>query len=132
MTAIVAVVLALVAGFALLEWRQRASSRWPTDAEGLEDMRRRGVDLSKPCEFLFHLHFPSREVAVEAQQEMAREGYEAKVSAGPGAPHNIVCVKKSLVPTEAELRAVHRHLATLSRKYGGRYQGWFGSGETLQ
>lgn len=127
--AIVAVVLALVVAVALLARQQRASVRWPSDAEGLEEMRRRGVDLSKPCAFEFHLHFSSREVAVDAERAIVGEGYEAKVSGGPGLPVAIVCVKKSLVPTEAELLAVRMQLVALSRRYGGSYQGWFGSGQ---
>ena len=126
MLVVVVVVVAMLAvAVAYLARVQRNSTRWPSDAEGLAELRRNGIDLSKPRAFEFYLHFPSREIALKAERVIADEGYEVQVSAGPGLPVAILCATKSLVPREEELRAVRAQLVALSHKFGGSYEGWF-------
>ena len=122
--AIVSVAIAIALAVAYLALTQRRSLRWPSDTELLEGMRRDGIDLSKPYAIEFHLHFPSRQVALEAERAVIAEGYEAQVGAGEGLPTAIVCAKRSLVPSKAELRAVRSQLAALAHRYGGTYEGW--------
>ena len=91
----------------------------------LEIMRQEGIDLSKPRRLEFYLLFPSREVAASAVPAVVAEGYEAQVCGGPGSPQPSIVARKVLLPTKAELLAVRKQLVTLSRKYGGTYQGCF-------
>jgi hypothetical protein len=123
--AVVSVAVALAIAVAYLAWTQRRSLRWPSDAELLEGMRREGVDLSKPHTIEFHLHFPSRQAALDAERAVVTEGYEARVSAGEGLRVAILCAKRSLVPNKSELRAISAQLVALAGQYGGTYEGWF-------
>jgi len=122
---IVSIAVALALAVEYVAWIQRRSLRWPSDADLLEGMRRDGIDLSKPHTIEFHLHFASREVALEAERAVVAEGYETQVSAGEGLPTAILCAKRSLVPNKSELRAVRAQLVALARRYGGTYEGWF-------
>jgi len=123
---IVSAVLVSAIALACLAWMQRRGLNWPSDAECLEIMRQEGIDMSKPRSLEFHLLFPSRQVAVDAEHAVVGAGYEAQVfGGGPGAASSGIVARKVLVPTKAELLAVRRQLAPLSRKYGGTYQGCF-------
>jgi len=120
----------LALAVAYLAWTQRRSLRWPGDAELLDGMRNEGVDLSKPHAIEFHLHFPSRQVALDAERAAVAEGYETQVSAGEGLPVAILCAKRSLVPNKSALRAIRAQLDALARQYGGTYEGWIPPHET--
>jgi hypothetical protein len=120
---VAAIVVALVLVLAYIEWASRRHLRWPSDAECIDIMRQGGADLSKARTLEFHLHFPSRQVAIDAERAVVAAGYEAQVCAGPGAPHNLLVARKSIMPTKAELLVVRKQLVALSRKYGGTYQG---------
>lgn len=130
-TSIVVVSLVAMAALAWLAWRQRRSLRWPGDAECLEIMRQEGVDLSKPRRIEFHLHFPSREAALEAERAVAAAGFASQVGGGPGLPDAILCASKVLMPNKAEFRNVRKQLGAVARQHGGSYKGCFprGGGE---
>jgi hypothetical protein len=115
--------LAVLAAVALLAWTQHRALRWPSDAECAEILRQEGVDPSKPRMIDFHVHFPSREMALRAERAIQDLGFEVHVGGGPGSPRAILCARKMLLPTKAALRAVRRELGPLSRTFGGSYQG---------
>jgi len=127
MTLIVALIVmfVLLALIVLGRAAIRSARHVLADSEGLETLRRRGVDMNRPCKFDFHLHFANREVAVAAAEAISAAGYQTHVSAGEHAAASIVCVSQSLLPTEPELRASRRRLAELARPFNGRYQAWF-------
>jgi hypothetical protein len=123
---IVAVVLVSVLVLGYLEWASRRNLGWPSDAECIEIMRQEGVDLSKPRTLEFHLLFPSRQVAVDAEPTVIAAGFEAQVfGGGPGAASSGIVARRLLLPTKVELLTVRRQLTPVARKYGGTYQGCY-------
>ncbi len=113
--------LFLVAATFVKRWLLRLRD----DQYALSDLERSGADMSKPQSMAFHLHFPSRDAAVEAESSVRAAGYSVQIGGGDSVPFVILCAVKEVVPTLAQLSAVRSELGDLGRKYGGRLDCWF-------
>jgi len=124
-TSLILVLLILIALAAVGTWLTRTATGVLADVEGLEDLSERGLDLSQPLAFNFHLHFANREVALQAAEAIASAGFQTQVSAGENLAHAIVCATKRLIATTTELSALRKQLSELARRFGGEYSHWY-------
>jgi hypothetical protein len=95
------------------------------DVLALDQMRRRGDDLSRPRPVSFYIYFPAEQPATSGCDRATARGFDAHVRAPwePSAPW-LCLATRTLSPSAESLRAARAELVALATPLGGDYDGW--------
>ena len=127
----IAIAAVLVAWFLLRRWLRRPRTRSAQYGEAeadravLEQLRRDGVDLTRPRTIEFFLYFPSREAAESAGHALREDGFTIG-EAGERSEEQkwLVLATRTMAPELAALTEARRVLDVVAGRYGGEYDGW--------
>jgi hypothetical protein len=97
------------------------------DQAGLEDLRKAGVDLSKPYNLIFFVSFPSKSAAQRAARQIKEIGFNTKVERDEEESRWLCLAGKTMVPEVTALRKIRRELNRIAAAEGGTYESWGGS-----
>jgi len=108
----------------LQKLRQRQNDSW--DARLIDQLRKRGSDPFKPHDVDFFLAFPSPDAAMQVENQLRAEGFDAEVRDAPdnGELRYVLHAHKSMKLTVPDMQELSRRLTDAATTRGGRYDGW--------
>jgi hypothetical protein len=121
--AIYAIVLIIVA-VAVFLFARRAALGKASDAQVIEQLTKRGSNLTRPHNIEFRFYFPSRELAERVTATLRADGFRVSVEEVAQGNQYIVRAARSMVPLLSELQSLRSRFDELATREGGIYDGW--------
>ena len=117
---IIAIVVAVLGSLYAFKKQKRRS----LDGYLVKKLEDSGIDVltEQPIEFWF---YSNEEVSINSiQGELLDKGFEVVVNETESDPDFVIHAYKRLVPDISELQKLRAEFNKLSRKHGGKYDGW--------
>jgi Regulator of ribonuclease activity B len=95
-----------------------------TDLEAIEDLRRRGADLSLEHDFFNYFLCWDEDSARHLTNWIVVWGYEASVIWPRGTHGWEVRAKVTIEPCESNVLTLRDEMEAMARRTGARYEGW--------
>jgi regulator of RNase E activity RraB len=96
-----------------------------SDYKVLKALKENGSDLSKPhlIDFFFDFDATEQEQVATIVNLIEKEGFNSQVNKNNDGSYTIKA-RKSLIPTLKSMQAITQQFKQLTKKHGGKYDGW--------
>ena len=110
----------LLAGLVLFGCGKKSDA----DDPALNQLKRAGVDISKPHKLQFKLRFQAQPAANQAADSLKGAGYEVELKPDPRSGGALCVASKSIVPEPAAIEKTRAELESVAKPLNGTYGGW--------
>jgi hypothetical protein len=121
---VLALVLSVIAAFAIGCRRTQPHHKAPTDDDVIEQLRLAGSDLTKPHPTDFYLYVPSEEAANRIARALTTKNFNTKVRPAATGSNWLVLASKELMLSPGALAEIRTELTALALSEFGEYDGW--------
>lgn len=95
-----------------------------SDAEGVAQLVRAGVDVSAPVELQFLLRFPSEEDSFTAASRLEELAFSPAMEQDEARNEWVIVATKRMYPVESDLAGLRIKLNAVAKDCHGAYEGW--------